>query len=1077
MNRVITMAKIALGSVILLSVAGICLTADALAEVEAGSQPADAVATLRRSLRYGLADESHRALKNCRAHFEEGSLSNWGESQFLFYEALCKVLAGESRESVDLLSDAFAAGLAGVEDEEWVRKEIAPWVRLLAEKGTGSRVRLISTRHTDFQFTLQSEPNPVAVVKGIVDEIRDSKAKMASGDTSILNEIRLATWELLLGEYTAAHPEISLPTTAIDALLDGRDRLAKIELRIEETPGLEDKISADPQLAIRLDTVRVRTVAFQSGEKTARAEEVDRLSQLRELARKYRDLSATLTRWHAAYGTGDVSSSRTACLEAFGDLGRVYEVVNGRHEMHLFEDEPDVSGDSDFSVIETKPLPFSESTLSHFKALQGLSFLAGAQSGDDFEDQLVRDAEKWAHAALQDSDGPLPVPHGADPSNVLAKWILSLSNEMRGEQLALSADIEDRRKSREHFEKAHKLLKEIVGTLEERSDDTTPKLLADAENHLQALDSPEGFVAEARRLASVGQPRTAREVLLAGLWRHPRSEIGIERLRVGLRMGLPPHDLKSEWSNLLQADVIKADSPAAKIVLAEIHNRAVGDVLTRHADDAKNCQDATALLNESIKVLQPYCDDRSLTPLVLASAKSAYALAVAQKELLGSEDVDAAVVEAAFRHSRDAEFSITQLLQDGDPKPKNHEESIVLRESLVSSRLAAGHLAAMHLEDWHTDSEVFFIAAADAASQLNQAVPFLSLVGRPLLTQVFGHSAEDSAKMAAVEKQRRYMITRCLEAVFTADFGSAEAGALAMEKAAELAKRSTDDEDTVQELDPNRLSEIADGFDSKVTLPQTIQAFAVLTSIRAGKSTQALQSAIELAQGESERVVKTDSITNTQVKACLKSVQSPLVAFSLGRALEAYVQSLPIHERIDYRLFLVKAAKESYSLGSRLLEAEMLSSQYPHFGVLLTIALQRLQSPQTAIGAVRNELDDQRFSSAAKLAREALSNHPADATLWSQYFTAVFNKKGKSPHEFQTIFDDLKAAREAGLIAANGYHLLCGELYERAGRLEGALREYLQAVEYAENPVERIDSLSQTARMRAAVAQGGQHGF
>ena len=1077
MNRMNSIRKTVFGSAFLLAVTGIWPPMAARAEEGAGSSPVDAVTTLRRSLRYGLADESHRALVNCRTHFKNGSLSNLCEGQLIFYEALCEVLAGKRRKSAELLSDAFAVGIVGVVDEEVFRKEIDPWRRLLAGKGSSPPIRLSSNERTVFHFALQSEANPVAVVNGIVDEIRDSKAKLASGDTSILNDIRLATWELLLGEYTAIHPEISLPTTAIDALLEGRDRLAKIELRIEETPGLEDKISADPQLAIRLDTVRVRTVAFRSREKTARAEEVNRLGQLRELARKYRDLSAALTRWHASYGTGDVASSKKDCLEAFDDLGHVYKVVNSRHEMHLFDDEPAVSGDSEFAVVETKPLPFSENTLSHFKALQALSFLKGAERADDFEDDLVRDAEVWAHAALQDSDGPLAVPSGADPSNVLAKWVLSLTNEMKGEQFALSADAEERRKSEQHFVKAHSLLSDIVATFEGRGDDSTLKLLADAKDHLQALDSPVGFVTEAHRLASIGQPRTARELLLSALRRHPKEEIGIEWLRFGLRLGNLPNDLESEWRLLLQANVIKNDSPIPQIVLAEIRNRAAGDALLRHADDANECRKATDLINESISRLQNYCDDRTLPPKILASAKSAYALAVAQKELLGSERVDAAVVEAAFRHARDAELSLTRLLQNEGRAPEGHEDSIVLREALISSRLAAGHLAALHLEDWQTDSEVFFIAAADTASQLKQAVPFLSLVGRPLLTQVFGHSDGDAAELAAVEKQRRYMITRCLEAIFTADFGSAEAGALAMEKAAELARGAMDGEDAVQELDPNRLSETADGFDSKVTLPQTVRALAVLTNIQAGRSKRALQAALELALGGSERGFEADHITKKQVSECLRSVQSPLVAFSLGRSLEAYVQTIPIHARIDYRMLLVEAAKESYSLGARLLQAERLSAKYPHFGDLLTKSLQRLESPQLAIGTIKNELKNQRFASAAKVASEALSNHPDDASLWSYYFIAMFNKKGSEQNEAEAVLEELQAAHEAGLLADNGYHLLRGDLHERQGRLTEALEEYRQAVDSAENKLEKIKSLAQTARVRAAVARDAHHGF
>ena len=70
-------------------------------------------------------------------------------------------------------------------------------------------------------FVKKTSGDPVGVVKGIVKKIRGIEKDQSENPPDILNDVRLATWELLLGEYAASHPQISLPTTSIDSLISG----------------------------------------------------------------------------------------------------------------------------------------------------------------------------------------------------------------------------------------------------------------------------------------------------------------------------------------------------------------------------------------------------------------------------------------------------------------------------------------------------------------------------------------------------------------------------------------------------------------------------------------------------------------------------------------------------------------------------------------------------------------------------------------------------------------------------------------------------------------------------------------
>ena len=138
---------------------------------------------------------------------------------------------------------------------------------------------------------------------------------------------------------------------------------------------------------MRLDTVRVRKIAFDRREHAARIEEVRRLGQLRELVRTYRDLTASMLRWQMFSEIGDVKRSRNESVSSLENLQSIYDVVNSRRELHLFDDEPVVNNDSEFSVVETEPQPFSDNTLATFKALQGLAYFDNVETDPEFDDR------------------------------------------------------------------------------------------------------------------------------------------------------------------------------------------------------------------------------------------------------------------------------------------------------------------------------------------------------------------------------------------------------------------------------------------------------------------------------------------------------------------------------------------------------------------------------------------------------------------------------------------------------------------------------------------------------------------
>jgi len=1033
----------------------------ALAQPSRGK--ATLVCRLRTGLKHGLAEEARTVLDELTKAQAVEPIETWSRGRLIWYESLCERLERDSQIADGTALAAIRQGIPELgEYSDAFRTEAEAWAWLPVTGEPRASRAIQAGRHPFRLAAHEASDDPVGVVQGIVNEIRASLSKQPK--LTISDRVRLATWQLLLGEYAASHPEISLPTTAIDALDAGRQELARVEALIDESPELEDEISADPSLAIRLDTVRVRTVAYRRREELAREQEVQRLHHLRKAVSSYRSLTESLMRWQLHQELGDAPKTLAAAKDSLRQLEAVYEVVKSRRDYHLFDDEPAIDGSGEFAVVEIAPVPYSTDALSMLKSLQGLAYFALLRTHAKDDARLLRQAQTWATAALHDMDGPLEVPAGADQDNIVAKWVLALVEETDGDLLAMSADPNERSKAAKHFAEARKLLQEMQAACERQNVDADAKLRSDVAERLTALESPEPLVTRARALVAVGDIEQARQCLDAASRRHRTVTTMLESIRVGLRHGQPIESLRKDWQEAVDARIIEEESLEAQLLLGELRNRQAGQALSGPVAGVP--AGVIDELASTKATLSRWCDDAQLPRVARATAKSTSSLSFALKWAIApSVTPTQSEIAEAYRHAKDAEFTLVDELKAA--ANRDPEDVLAIREALVASRMAAGHLAALHLEPWQDDSRVFFFAAADEAARLDTTTPVLPLVARPLLKLVFDRSDSGASKLAAVERQRRQMITQCLEALFTAEFGSPEAGSEAMTAAAAMAGGRESDATTGVSLEPGALSAAADGFDSKVSLADTVRAFSVLTDIRAGKYAEALSKALPLAAGRDITPTLT-SITPEEMAVCLRATQSPLVAFTLAKSIEAYSASLPLAKDLDYRQTLTGNAQDAYHRGMQLLEAERLAIRYPHLLRLLKDSLKRLDAPDDAILAAETSLTRQEHHAALSAAESGLSLHPRSTRLWRLYFTA--RMAIPQSDDASGLLSELDAVAKAGLVPAFEHRLLRGELLERAGKLKAAKAQYELAQTAATTAVGRVEALSNTARLRAKTA-------
>ena len=1007
---------------------------------------------IRIYIRNGLGKDALDLLHEMEPH-QQITPNTWSAGRILWYEALCNWLLHREQLATNSALDSLNHGISelGVYHHSFIG-QADTW--LIAG---GARQFPLADKKSVFRLTAAG-PNddPVGTVLGIVEKLNKIR-KTIPEEQTIAQRVQLATWLLLLGEFSAAHPEMALPTVARSAISAGQEEMSHIEAMIDESPELEDEISADVELAIRLDTARVRSISYQRRDALAHEQEIERLHQLRNAIRSYRNLSETLVQWQLFQEIGDSKQTLEAAKQCLADLDMVYQTVESKKDFHLFDDEPNIVNSNEFTVVEVLPEPFSRNALSAMKSLQGLAYLPKSDTADaSVVEQREKNAITWAGAALNDTDGPLDVPVGADSNNILAKWILALVKEANGDKLAMSDDSEIRSLASKSFVDAKTLLEEIVRSESLPQDSYFSKK---ANERLRELTSPEPLLLKARSHRDANEILEARSVLAAAIRRFRTPVLVAESIRLGIRSGIPPDNLQSELMVSIAAGIIEKDSSVSDLLLSEIQNYRAASVLTK--SDPQDLHLSVNELADTIDRLDKWCAEDTLLPLQLASMRANFALAFAQKWALSSEDdtpPSKPDIAKAYRHAKDAEFWLVSNLSEIDGW--DSEELLVNRGALVSSRLATGHLASLHLDDWQDDSRVSFLAAVDEASRVSDSTLVLPLLSKPLLKTVFDYPSTGERTLAEAERQRRKTITLCLEALFTSELGSPEAGATAMEKVvSELASSDRKSKETDKSLD--NLSASLDGLDTNLFLPQTIRSFGVLTDIRAGKIEQALNKALSLSS-DTHREYNLQKLKPDIIQTRITSTQSPLVAFTLGKAIESFLEHMPLKSSIDYGLLLKDSSLKCYQRSSDLLNTDRLQARFPHLITLIKHSKSRLETPTDAISASQIAIDQQHYETALKIASTALHFHRKSSKLWRIYFTA--KQSASSTDESNSFIAELDLVFQKNLLKPFEFYVLRGSTMQNKFEFEIAEENYRLAIAAAKNPTQKIEALSLFAR-------------
>jgi hypothetical protein len=897
----------------------------------------------------------------------------------------------------------------------------------------------------------------------IARQIAKARQAAEADGASLEDRIRFATWALMVAEI-AIEPH-GLVSTASDLFNDGQDALDELRDELAENPEAQKALTIRaPLLVARLDAASVRQERITARRELAREEERKRLNDLRSIAKAFRSGLAAQSEAQAWAAIGDATKAEATLADAWRSLDDIDRTVAARRDFFLMDDEPDIEGNPDATLITVAPTAFrSAAVVANAKALAALRLLSSLdQKGDGLFGNaeaaaILEKAITWANAALAEDADPPGAPKGSSPDNVFALYA-------RGRATALAAVL---RAWGAPFDEA--VGKEVATSLKQATDDCTlalEKLKGNEDSSiyskvsecLKELESPTHVQAQITRLIDAGLMDRAVTEARSLAMRQPDPEFVALYLDTARRAGLPLDDLQ-DWRRRFVAGGAGLDptaSPTLRVAVARLAVDAAASRMTSAEWSQAAAPDREATARDALAAREIVLTPAGVPESDAATLAATRAILVAYA-WLASPDVPGgkALLASAVEDARNAELVLSQVIAKAVTRDRR-ADGLDARESLVHCRLARGFLAIALLPEYRDEARLAFAAALDEAGRLPAGGSEHGMLGSPLLTSLLrGNGAGQAEKLVAEERATRQAMTRFVEACFTMEFGSPTQATEQFRIAHEMAQRGSDAATAANAAD---LMRVADGFDVAITLPESMGAFETLGFVAAGKHDEALRRAVALSKqqvGASDLAAADDTpIDFDAFGREAASFHSPLVAYAVLRALDARLDAVPLGQDAA-RSSVLRALRACHARCSQLLDTARQRDRYPHIVELITETGRELDNPAT-------------FASAGDVptVERALRRHPATTSLWNRYFDLIDqaaptgDEGGAAAERAIAVLNSLASDPT---VPATALTLTRGALLERLARYPLAERAYAQAKIDAATAEDRIVAASREA--------------
>lgn len=1005
-----------------------------------------------------------------KAHHNPSACDGWSEGRVAFYVALCNESQGDSEEARFWYKKARRTSFPELDNDDLAFFDV-----LMNYPRENQMACLVaSTMWLPVTMLSADAADPLDEVVAHVKQSR----KQFQGEKNVANQVRLGTWLVMFGELATERKELGLWSRASDAFDEGMGHIAQVQLAMDKDPNMEQQIAKEPAIAMRLDAARVRKEQIDKRQQLARAQEVDRLNQLRGLVRAYRDLTQQMAMANISFLLESYDSTRNANGQVLKELAAVQDIVKQRKDYYLFSDEPRIDDDADFKLINTVPDPVSQEMVSCVKAIQAMAAYRLALKGSGQADpKLLTEARSWAEDALgeaQPADGASA--SGQDKNNVLAHFILGLVHEALGvlQTKERPGDLERHKAAREHFDVAKSHLERVVALGKERGgkEGSLPRMVQEAQDEAERLESTKPFMTGAIEFTLQGQVQEAWALLQEGIQRHPNADLWLARVEAGRRARMDPSSLLVDLDSAVAGGVVPKNDYRAALVRTKVSLPGIWKTISQ----SETAQQPAALLNQAAKDLQhdeallrEAAANAAADPPTQAQANAFLALAIAYNAMIARSDANTeGRLKEGDRLARDAAAALELQLKN----PADGAQEMANREALVASRLALGYLS---VRDEPRKAMLAFAAAFDEMAKLPFLQADVKLLGSPMVAAVDRRPEEAGTKLAMEERRQRQAMTLCAEAALALHFGQPTAAAEQMKAAVRAAEESTPNQQTERLPNAAQLLNQADGFEAKVALRDSMHAFEALADVAAGRQQEALRECLGVLVPESLPRVQAegaDLANDALLTQAVSRVQSPLLGHALAVSLDACCDTLPAGPN-PQREVLVRQAKAAQKRTGDLFASLPLQSRYPHVVTMNQETGRRLAAPDyylQSAAAFRRRGD---LASATARLEEGLQRHTNSPELWRTLLEVQIEQVqqgGGTADGYRRIIERLVVAEQQKLLTDYLVNYYRGAVYERMGKPAEALAAYEKALSQATAPADRVRVRSKVAVLRTRIA-------
>ena len=866
----------------------------------------------------------------------------------------------------------------------------------------------------------------------------------------IPSRVRFATWQLLVGEL-AADRGVGLSSGSFDELTNGLKALDQLLVELKEQPQFERELTKHLQLTMRFDAMQARRAVLEKQREVSRTDELQRLSQLREINRSYRDLIQNLMRLQTSQVLGQAAEVARFGNDATGLMAGVEKVVGQRRDFYLFQDEPalGVEENGELKLVRELAQPLAGDVRRHQLALQAYTLAQLAQPTTPASREKLESAKTLAEAALADSNEP----------NVLGYWALAIACRELGrlETITSPWDRAAHKRAAELFGRALQAL--TTAKLHVPADAKEATWVVEVERQWTELTSPAAALQHAMTRLAAGQPSEAVALAerCATLHRSPLVAAALADCRRFAGATLEELDQLTDhlWASQLMTD----EDHEARLVRGR--QGVVG--LWHQLSDERLAQ-----RNEGWRRTFSMRLDAALSDLAVAvksdnsqtrrMAECHRALAAAMQLLL----VPTADPEFARTQLAIVPFAVAELEQDLDRAPP--VEQLTRREAVIAGRLAHGYLALRLLPDYQSTAPRAFSSAADALAQAPTGLAMPRVLGAAVLQSLSARADGADARLAQEEQLVRRSLQRLLPAVAAMQLAPSAA------TAANLSGIARDLEAPAGSLDPRSGLDPRETGDARATAGSEVRTATILAYLAAHEPAAALREA--LLPGHAGLTVA--DLTTLDAKALRESLLSesdPIRKSVAALALEEYAASTATADDNQRpRAWLVLAKELQQSASRQFADSSILPKTHPAEVELNRLAVQRLTEPEFYLAQSRTLISELRLNDARQLLDAGVRRHPDSIPLREALAQTLIDEADLRPNQSKELI--ARAIEQLQALTADTTQDPSNSLLKLAGLLERTNDEtraqtlYRQVADRASDPRQRL-----LARSRLAVLQ------